>query len=70
MLFFFLAHHTRQVAETLPADNLTVTQHVVQSIQFAAAIIALIAGIVFLWADHKDRKEIDAILKKHGIKTK
>lgn len=68
MLFFFLVHHTHRVTETLPADNLTATQHVVQSIQFAAAIVALIAGLVFLWADYKDRKEIDAILRKNGIK--
>jgi len=70
MLFLFAIHHASRVADILPTDNLNATQHVVQSIQFAAAIVALIAGIVFLWADHKDQKEIDAILKKHGIKKR
>jgi len=68
LLFLFAIHHSRRVAETLPADNLTATQHVVQSIQIVAAIVALIAAVVYFWADRKDQKEIDEILRKNGIK--
>lgn len=67
MLFSFLVH-SRRIAETLPADNLTATQHVVQSIQIVAAIVALIAAVAYFWADRKDQREIDEILRKNGIK--
>lgn len=70
MLFLFTIHHVRRVADTLPQDNLSATQHVIQSIQIAAAIIALIAAIVYIWADYKDQKEIDEILRKNGIQKR
>lgn len=69
MLFSFL-FHTRRAVDTIPQDNLTSTQHVVQSIQITFAIIALIAAAVYFWADRKDQKEIDEILRKNGIKKR
>ena len=67
MLFSFL-FHSRRIAETLPTDNLTVTQHVAQAVAFTAAFIGLIAAVAYFWADRKDQKEIDEILRKNGIK--
>ena len=52
---------------TLDAQLLDFKQ-VVQAIQITFAIIALIAAAVYFWADRKDQKEIDAILRKNGIK--
>ena len=47
---------------------MTATQYIAQSIAITAAIIGIIAGIAYVWADRKDQKEIDAILRKNGIK--
>jgi len=68
MFLFTTATHARRVANTLPADNLSATQHAVQALAFTFAFIGLIAAIAYVWADRKDQREIDAILKKHGIK--
>ncbi len=69
LLSIFAIHRgVSQVAGTIPADNLSATQHVVQAIQITAAVIALIAAAVYFWADRKDQKEIDEILRKNGIK--
>lgn len=67
MLFSFLIH-SRRVAETLPVDNLTATQHVAQAVAFTAAFIGLIAAVAYFWADRKDQKEIDELLRKNGIR--
>jgi hypothetical protein len=67
-LFLFAIHNARRIADTVPQDNLTATQHAIQAIQITFAIIALIAAAVYFWADRKDQKEIDEILRKHGIK--
>lgn len=39
-------------------------------IGITAGIFGIIALVVYIWADRKDEKEIDALLKKNGIDTK
>jgi len=69
MFSLFAIHHASRIAQvsnSAPQDF--DFKQVVQAIQFTFAIIALIAAVVYFWADYKDRKEIDAILRKNGIK--
>lgn len=47
---------------------MSVTQHIAQAVAFTAAFIGIIAAIVFIWADRKDQKEIDELLRKNGIR--
>ena len=49
---------------------MTATQYIAQSVAITAAIIGIIACIAYVWADRKDQKEIDEILRKNGIKRK
>lgn len=69
MFSLFAIHHASRIAQasnSVPQD--LDFKQAVQAIQFTFAIIALISAAVYFWADRKDQKEIDAILKKHGIK--
>jgi hypothetical protein len=69
MMFLFIAHHTARIANAIPPENINIPQTIAVSIDIVAGTIALIAAIAYIWADRKDQKEIDEILRKNGIKN-
>jgi len=69
MFSLFAIHHASRIAQmSSPIQQDQAFIQFVHAIQFTFAIIGLIAAAVYIWADHKDQKEIDAILRKNGIK--
>ena len=69
MFSSFAIHHASRIAQIpSPIQQDQAFTQFVHAMQFTFAIIGLIAAAVYFWADRKDQKEIDAILRKHGIK--
>jgi hypothetical protein len=67
MLALFLTHHIPRVAQASSATPPNIKEVIGTSLGITAAILGIFATILYIWADYKDNKEIDDMLRKNGI---
>ncbi len=70
MLTLFISNHSHRIVQAASTTPPNIKEIIGTSIGMTAGVIGIIAMIVYIWADYKDNKELDAMLQKNGIDVK